>query len=154
MMWQYWLGNTKPKKAFRLILNAFKKLLQNFKKNDWTEFSTAWLTSLALPTLFRCLYVPRKIGSDLPRIKDLCFRCRKLVCPIKLQYYQLNTFSLHGVSCKLGWNVSWMNSFYTRVVNEGWFSIWQFVFSTWECKLSLERSKLQFDINHPYKLSK
>jgi len=31
-MWQYWLGNTKPKKAFRLILNAFKKLLQNLKK--------------------------------------------------------------------------------------------------------------------------
>jgi len=25
-MWQYWLGSTKP---FRLILNAFKKLLQN-----------------------------------------------------------------------------------------------------------------------------
>jgi len=32
MMWQSWLGNTKPKKAFRLILNPFKKLLQNFKK--------------------------------------------------------------------------------------------------------------------------
>jgi len=32
-IWQYWLGNTKPKKAFRLILNAFKKLLQNLKKN-------------------------------------------------------------------------------------------------------------------------
>jgi len=32
MIWQYWLGNTKPKKAFRLILNALKKLLQNFKK--------------------------------------------------------------------------------------------------------------------------
>jgi len=32
MIWQHWLGNTKPKKAkkaFRLILNAFKKLLQN-----------------------------------------------------------------------------------------------------------------------------
>jgi len=27
-----WLGNTKPKKAFKLILNTFKKLLQNFKK--------------------------------------------------------------------------------------------------------------------------
>jgi len=32
MMWQYWLGNNKPKKAFRLILNTFKKLLQNLKK--------------------------------------------------------------------------------------------------------------------------
>jgi len=32
-IWQYWLGNTKPKKAFRLILNPFKKLLQNFLKN-------------------------------------------------------------------------------------------------------------------------
>jgi len=31
-IWQYWLGNTKPKKAFRLILNTFKKFLQNFKK--------------------------------------------------------------------------------------------------------------------------
>jgi len=30
-MWQYWLGNTKPKKAFRLILNAFKATLE-FKK--------------------------------------------------------------------------------------------------------------------------
>jgi len=40
---------------------------------------------------------PEKIGPGLSRIKDLCFR-----------YYQLNTFSLHGVSCKLallGWNV-------------------------------------------------
>jgi len=42
MMWQHWLGNTKPKKAFTLILNAFKKLLQNFY---WTEFSTDWLTN-------------------------------------------------------------------------------------------------------------
>jgi len=39
-MWQHWLGNTKPKIAFRLILNAFKKLLQNLKKNYLTEFST------------------------------------------------------------------------------------------------------------------
>jgi len=31
-IWQYWLGNTKPKKAYRLILNTFKKLLQNLKK--------------------------------------------------------------------------------------------------------------------------
>jgi len=40
IMWQYWLGNAKLKKAFRLILNAFKKLLQNLKKNDLMEFST------------------------------------------------------------------------------------------------------------------
>jgi len=41
MMWQYWLGNTKPKKAFILILNAFKKLLLNLKNNNFlTEFST------------------------------------------------------------------------------------------------------------------
>jgi len=39
-MWQYWFGNTKPNKAFRLILNAFKKLLQNLKKNYLMEFST------------------------------------------------------------------------------------------------------------------
>jgi len=43
-IWQYWLGNTKTKKAFRLILNPFKKLLQNLKKNYLTEFSTDWLT--------------------------------------------------------------------------------------------------------------
>jgi len=44
-MWQYWLGNIKPKKAFRLILNAFKKLLQNFKNIYLTEFSTDWPTA-------------------------------------------------------------------------------------------------------------
>jgi len=49
-MWQYWLGNTKPKKAFRLILNTFKKLLQNLKKKYLTEFSTDWLTN-CLPAL-------------------------------------------------------------------------------------------------------
>jgi len=32
-------GNTKPKKAFKLILNAFKQLLQNkLKKNYLTKF--------------------------------------------------------------------------------------------------------------------
>jgi len=36
-MWQYWLGNTKSKKAFRLILNPFKKLLQNFLKKSFTK---------------------------------------------------------------------------------------------------------------------
>ena len=30
---QYWLGETKPKQAFRLTRNAFNKLLQNFKNN-------------------------------------------------------------------------------------------------------------------------
>jgi len=30
MMWQYWLGKTKPKKAFKLILNAFKKVATDF----------------------------------------------------------------------------------------------------------------------------
>ena len=30
---QYWLGETKPKQAFRLIRNAFNKFLQNFKNN-------------------------------------------------------------------------------------------------------------------------
>jgi len=39
-IWQHWLGNTKPKKAIGLILNAFKKLLQNLKKIYLTEFST------------------------------------------------------------------------------------------------------------------
>ena len=37
MMWQYWLGKTKPKQAFRLTQNACKKLLWNFKK---LKFST------------------------------------------------------------------------------------------------------------------
>ena len=32
MMRQYWLDKTEPKQAFRLTQNAFKKLLQNFKK--------------------------------------------------------------------------------------------------------------------------
>jgi len=43
-IWQYWLGNTKSKKAFKLILNTFKKLLQNLKKY-LTEFSTDRLTN-------------------------------------------------------------------------------------------------------------
>jgi len=29
---EYWLGKTKPKEAFKSILNTFKKLLQNLKK--------------------------------------------------------------------------------------------------------------------------
>ena len=32
-MGQYWLAKTKPKQAFRLILNAFKKLPRNLKQN-------------------------------------------------------------------------------------------------------------------------
>jgi len=39
-MGQYWLGKTKPKQTFILIQNPFKKLPQNFKKIDLTEFST------------------------------------------------------------------------------------------------------------------
>ena len=31
MMGQYWLGKTKPKKAFRSTRNTFKKLPRNFK---------------------------------------------------------------------------------------------------------------------------
>ena len=31
-MTQYWLGKTKPKKAFRLTQNAVNKLLRNLKK--------------------------------------------------------------------------------------------------------------------------
>jgi len=31
-MGQYWLGKTKPKRAFRSTRNAFKKLPQNLKK--------------------------------------------------------------------------------------------------------------------------
>ena len=30
---QYWLGETKPKQAFRSTRNAFNKLLRNFKNN-------------------------------------------------------------------------------------------------------------------------
>ena len=40
MMRQYWLGKTKPKKAFKSTQNAFKKLLRIFKKNHLTEFFT------------------------------------------------------------------------------------------------------------------
>jgi len=40
MMGHYWLGKTKPKKAFRSTQNAFKKLPQNFKISHLTEFST------------------------------------------------------------------------------------------------------------------
>jgi len=36
----YWLGKTKPKKAFRSTQNAFKKLSRNFKKIYLMEFST------------------------------------------------------------------------------------------------------------------
>jgi len=37
-MWQHWLVNTKPKKAFRLILNAFKKFYRIKKKIiQWTD---------------------------------------------------------------------------------------------------------------------
>jgi len=43
-MGQYWLGKTKPKKAFRLTWNAFKKLLWNLKKINLTKFSD-WLTA-------------------------------------------------------------------------------------------------------------
>jgi len=44
MIGQYWLDKTKPKQAFRLTRNSFKKLPQNFKKNYVTEFSPNWLT--------------------------------------------------------------------------------------------------------------
>ena len=37
---QYWLGETKPKQAFRSTRNAFKKLPQNVKKMYLAEFST------------------------------------------------------------------------------------------------------------------
>jgi len=43
-IWQYWLVNAKPKKAFRLILNAFKKFLQNLKKNFY------WLSACLMPS--------------------------------------------------------------------------------------------------------
>jgi len=48
-MWQYWLGNTKPKKAFRLNLNAFKKLLLNFEKNLFNKIFY-WLTNCPMPS--------------------------------------------------------------------------------------------------------
>ena len=32
MMWQYWLGKTKPKQAFRLTQHVSYKLLRNLKK--------------------------------------------------------------------------------------------------------------------------
>jgi len=43
-IWQHWLGNTKPKKTLRLILNPFKKLLQNFK-NFLFNGIFYWLTN-------------------------------------------------------------------------------------------------------------
>jgi len=36
-MGQYWLGKTKPKQAFRLTRNAFKKLPRNFKNYLFNE---------------------------------------------------------------------------------------------------------------------
>jgi len=66
MMWQYCTGNNKPKKAGRLILNAFKKLLQNLKKkkNYLTEFSD-WLTA-CLPAC-----PPASPPARLPASSDL-----------------------------------------------------------------------------------
>jgi len=52
MIWQYWLGNTKPKKVFRMILNAFKKLLQNSKNlfNGIFYWLTDWPPAWCLQT--------------------------------------------------------------------------------------------------------
>jgi len=56
-MWQHWLGNTKPKKAFRFVLNAFKKLLKNYLM----EFSTACLP-VRLPSDSRNSKVAKATG--------------------------------------------------------------------------------------------
>jgi len=37
MMMGYWFGKTKPKQAFRLTQNAFKKLLQNFNLMEFFD---------------------------------------------------------------------------------------------------------------------
>jgi len=40
-MWQYWLGNTKPKKSFQIDPKHFQKVATEFiKKTYLTEFST------------------------------------------------------------------------------------------------------------------
>ena len=41
--WQYRLGKTKPKEAFRSTWTAFKKLTRNLKNIYLMEFSTDWL---------------------------------------------------------------------------------------------------------------
>jgi len=38
-MWQSWLGNTKPQKAFKLILNAFQKVATEFRKKLFNGLS-------------------------------------------------------------------------------------------------------------------
>jgi len=68
-IWQYWLGNTKPKKAFRLILNAFKKLYRIFKKCYSMEFSFDWLTN-CLPA---CLMPSDSRNSMMAKATGLIF---------------------------------------------------------------------------------
>ena len=49
-MGQYWLGETKPKQAFRSTRNAFKKFLWNFNFFYSTDFITDWLTACLMPS--------------------------------------------------------------------------------------------------------
>jgi len=95
-MWQYWLGNTKLKKAFRLILNVFKKLLQNFlnKKNYLTEFSTDWLTA-CLPADSRNSTMAKATSLIFSLFDVASAREVPFAIPLYIQYV------LHGLSMAL-----------------------------------------------------
>jgi len=60
-IWQHWLGNTKHIKAFRLILNPFKKLLQNFK-NFLFNGIFYWLTNCLMPSDSRNSTMAKAMG--------------------------------------------------------------------------------------------
>jgi len=84
-MWQYWLGNTESKKAFRLILNTFKKLLQNFLKNLFNRIF--WLTACLMPSdsrnstmakataLMFLLLLDVASAREVPFAIPLCIQC-------------------------------------------------------------------------------
>jgi len=78
-----------------------------------TDHAMGTTPSLVPQILFRHLYVSWKIGSDVSKIKDLCYRYRKLVHLIKSLYYQSNTFLPYRVSCT---NVNCANSFHIRII--------------------------------------
>jgi len=84
-IWQYWIGNLKPKKAFRLILNAFKKLLLNFNKNLFNGifyWLTDWLTNCqpaSQPTNQPDAFT--RVTQQWLRLGAWFFRCSMLLQP-------------------------------------------------------------------------
>jgi len=91
-IWQYWLGKTKPKQAFRSTRNAFKKLLKNYL----TEFFSECLP--CLPALPACLSVclPSDLcNSTMAKATGLFFHCLTSLQPERclLPYrYAYNVF--------------------------------------------------------------